>query len=75
MSIPATMKFIVRGKSVDFKIVRVQVPLSPKAYIDIPTISPISILVSGSKFLIFLIHSIVLQTDLTGNAFHLTQVL
>lgn len=77
MSIPATMKFLVRGKSVDFKNREGSSPSIPKSLVDSPTFYPILffILIGGSKFLIFLIHSILLQMDLSGNGFFLSHAL
>lgn len=62
MSIPATMKFIVRGKSVDLKNREGSSPSIPKKtiwlpnYLSYPFYLFYPFFVSGSKFLIFLIH-------------------
>lgn len=84
MSIPATMKFIVIGKSVDFRNREGSSPSIPKKpflrillsnYLFYPFILIYPFFVSSSKFLIFPIHSTLLQTDLSGNVFLLSQVL
>lgn len=51
MSIPATMKFLVRGKSVDFKNREGSSPSIPKSLVDSPTFYPILffILIGGSN--------------------------
>lgn len=56
MSILATMKFIVRGKSVDFKNREGSSPSIPKKTIGLPNSLSYPFFVSGSKLLIFLIH-------------------
>lgn len=56
MSIPATMKFIVRGKSVDFKNREGSSPSIPKRTTWLLNSLSYPFLVSGSKLLLFLIH-------------------
>ena len=52
MSIPTKMKFIVRGKSVDFKNREGSSPSIPKkSLFDSKNLYPIPFFVSGSKFL------------------------
>lgn len=62
MSIPTTMKFIVRGKSVDFINREGSSPSIPNKKKKGPVLFPNSFFfVSDSNLVMFLIHSIVLQ--------------
>ena len=68
ISIPTTMKFIVRGKSVDFKNREGSSPSIPNPQKSVCYLFILSyplLFVSGSKFLIFLVHPIL---------FHFTSV-
>lgn len=80
ISIPTTMKFIVRGKSVDFKnregsSPSIPNPKKPVCYLFI--LSYPLFFVSGSKFFMFLIHPILFHFTSVSeqNFFLLSQVL
>jgi len=71
ISIPTTMKFIVRGKSVDFRNREGSSPSIPKGpfyslslYLDLYSF----FLLSASKFAMLLIHSTLSQMDRRRNA-------
>ena len=57
------MKFIVRGKSVDFKNREGSSPSIPKKPIRLLNYLFFFFFVSSSKFVIFLIHTTLLQMD------------